>query len=740
MLAVEVGFLVVRLVGGKLMAANESAFKKQVHRVVERRSAYPIVFGLHAGVERLDVEVAVLGVDFAKNGIAFRSLALPSIDEVAGENVTYVVELCIRHGVVGPKGKGRFSPRTLQPMKRVILLIIGLSAAGAVFGQSKSEVQRFQKAMELLRSSPPQVEKARVALEKLTASSPTYAAAWVGLGEAYSAFAPFDAAKARHAFVRGAEAGAERQAMFRWMHNAMNQGWYAHADSAASAYLDLPKTPGAQRVEAEKIRASARFAQSAVLRPEDYAFRRLSDSVNRMDMNYFPSISGDNATLYFTARQRSEQSDEVILASQRTSVDWGAAQPLPGSLNTRGNEGAVSIRGDQRVMAFAACERGDGYGSCDIYFSIRRADGTWSEAQNAGPAINTTQWESQPCLSADGRELFFVRESRQGQGNANIWRAELREGRWVDVRPLPATINTPGMESTPFLHADGRSLYFASDGHLGLGGTDLYLSRRLNDTTWSVPQHLAYPLNDHLDNFGLVVRPDGSEAFLARGGMYEGAERVDLYQLSLPKAYQPTPILWWTVWVADRTTGRPVPQSEWSISDPERSATVAHRGPNYQVALPLGSPRGFQIQAPGYELLSERKVLGERSSDARTDTLWLDPIKSGQRTRLENVYFATDSDVLLPESRPELQSLAAWLKANPNVRVQIQGHTDNQGSAAYNLDLSRRRAEGVYRELMLQGVDSNRLEFKGFGMTKPVDSNDSEQGRARNRRTEILIL
>ncbi len=740
MLAVEVGLFVVGLIRGKLVPANQTAFEKQVHGVVQRGPAHSVVLGLHARVERLDVEVPILGVDFAQNGIAFRSLALPSVDKVAGENVTYVVELCFRHGVVGPKGKGRFSPRTLQPMKRVILLVIGLCASSTVFGQSKTEVQRFQKAMELLRSSPPQVEKARAALHKLTASNPSYAAAWVGLGEAYSAFAPFDPIQAREAFVRGAAAGAERQAMFRWMHNAMDQGWYTHADSAASAYLELPKTPGAQRVEAEKIRASARFAQSAVLRPEDYAFRRLSDSVNILDMNYFPSISGDNATLYFTARQRSEQSDEVILASQRSSAGWAAAQVLPGSLNTRGNEGAVSIRGDQRVMAFAACERGDGYGSCDIYFSIRRADGTWSEAQNAGPAINTTQWESQPCLSADGRELFFVRESRQGQGNANIWRAVLREGRWVDVQPLPSTINTPGMESTPFLHADGCSLYFASDGHLGLGGTDLYLSRRVNDTTWSVPQHLAYPLNDHLDNFGLVVRPDGSEAFLARGGMYEGGERVDLYQLSLPKAFRPTPILWWTVWVVDRATRRPVPQSEWSISDPERAATVAHRGPNYQVALPLGSPRGFQIQAPGYQLLSERKVLGERSSDARTDTLWLDPIKSGQRTRLENVYFATDSDVLLPESRPELQSLAAWLKANPGVRVQIQGHTDNQGSAAYNLDLSRRRAEGVYRELILQGIDTKRLEFNGFGMSKPVESNDSEQGRARNRRTEILIL
>lgn len=740
MLAVEVGLFVVGLICGKLVPANQTAFEKQVHGIVQRGPAHPVVLGLHARVERLDVEVPILGVDFAQNGIAFRSLALPSVDEVAGENVTYVVELCFRHRVVGPKGKGRFSPRTLQPMKRVILLVIGLCASSAVFGQSKSEVQRFQKAMELLRTSPPQVEKARAALHKLTASNPSYAAAWVGLGEAYSAFAPLDPIQAREAFVRGAAAGAERQAMFRWMHNAMEQGWYAHADSAASAYLELPKTPGAQRSEAEKIRASARFAQSAVLRPEDYAFRRLSDSVNILDMNYFPSISGDNATLYFTARQRSEQSDEVILASQRTSAGWAAAQVLPGSLNTRGNEGAVSIRGDQRVMAFAACERGDGYGSCDIYFSIRRADGTWSEAQNAGPAINTTQWESQPCLSADGRELFFVRESRQGQGNANIWRAVLREGRWVDVQPLPSTINTPGMESTPFLHADGRSLYFASDGHLGMGGTDLYLSRRVNDTTWSVPQHLAYPLNDHLDNFGLVVRPDGAEAFLARGGMYEGGERVDLYQLSLPKAFRPTPILWWTVWVVDRTTRRPVSQSEWSISDPEHSATVAHRGPNYQVALPLGSPRGFQIQAPGYQLLSERKVLGERSSDARTDTLWLEPIKSGQRTRLENVYFATDSDVLLPESRPELQSLAAWLKANPSVRVQIQGHTDNQGSAVYNLDLSRRRAEGVYRELILQGIDSNRLEFNGFGMSKPVESNETEQGRARNRRTEVLIL
>lgn len=625
-------------------------------------------------------------------------------------------------------------------MGRRFLLIVGLAMALVVRGQSKADVQRFQKAMEFLRRQPPQVEKARETLEKLTASNPTYAAAWVGLGEAYSAFPPYDALKARDAFVRGASAGAERQAMFRWMHNAMIQGWYDHADSAASAYLELPKTPKTQRAEAEQVRASARFAKAAVLRPENYKFKRLGDSVNVLDMNYFPSISGDNATLYFTARQRSEQSDEMILATRRTNEQWSKAIPLQGGLNTRGNEGAVSIRGDQRVMAFAACDRGDGYGSCDIYFSMQRQDGTWTEAQNAGPEINTTQWESQPCLSADGRELFFVRESRQGQGNANIWRAVLRDGRWVDVAPLPAGINTPGMESTPFLHADGRSLYFASDGHVGMGGTDLFLSRRLNDTVWSVPQHLGYPLNDHLDNFGLVVRPDGAEAFLARGGLNQEAERVDLYQLSLPEAYRPTPILWWTVWVSDRATGEPVSQSEWTISDPERNISFAHKGPNYQVALPLGSPLGFQIQAQGYQLLSERKVLGQRSADARIDTLWLDPIQAGQRTRLENVYFATDSDVLLAESQPELASLTAWLKSNPTVRVQIQGHTDNQGTAAYNLDLSRRRAEGIMFELINQGIESNRLESIGYGMSNPVESNDTEEGRARNRRTEIVIL
>lgn len=297
------------------------------------------------------------------------------------------------------------------------------------------------------------------------------------------------------------------------------------------------------------------------------------------------------------------------------------------------------------------------------------------------------------------------------------------------------------MESTPFLHADGKTLYFASDGRPGMGGSDLYMSRRLTDSTWSEPQHLAYPLNDHLDNFGLVVRPDGTEAFLARGGLaYSDVDRVDLYRLSLPKAYRPTPILWWTVWVADQTTRQPVASAVWTIASPEGSAPVTHKGASYQVALPEGSPRGFQIQAAGYQLLSERKVLDVRNADARVDTLWLQPIRAGQRTRLENLYFATDSDVLLPESQPELVSLAAWLAANPTVRVRIEGHTDNQGSAAYNLDLSTRRARGVYLELINKGIDSNRLEFNGFGLSKPIESNETERGRARNRRTEILIL
>ena len=626
-------------------------------------------------------------------------------------------------------------------MLRRIFLLAVLGFPVLLLAQSKAEVLRFQKAMELLRSKPPQVAKARTLLEKLLSSNPDYAAAWVTLGEAYSAFEPLDDQKARDAFVRGAASGAERQAMFRWTTNAMLQGWYVHADSAATAYLALPKTPSAQRQEAERIRASARFAQSALRRPGDYAFSRLSDSVNQLELNYFPSISGDNASLYFTARQPSARGDEVIMASRRVKGAWSKAFALPGGLNTIGNEGAVSIRGDQKLMAFAACEREEGYGSCDIYFSFLRPDGSWSEAQNAGPAINTGQWESQPCLSADGRELFFVRESRQGDGTANIWHARLRDGRWTQVAPLPAPINSIGAESTPFLHADGKTLYFASSGREGMGGLDLYLSRRTSDSTWSEPQHLPPPLNDHLDNFGLVVRPDGKEAFFARGGLLgEGAGRVDLYQLSLPETYQPSPILWWTVWVADRAKGSLIPDAKWKISDPEQAVVVDHQGPSYQVALVEGSPRGFQIQAAGYQMLSERRILTERSTDSQMDTLWLQPIESGQRTRLENLYFATDSEVLLPQSRPELLSLVAWLKANSKVRVCIEGHTDNVGSPSYNLDLSERRAKGVVLELINEGVDSNQLEFRGYGLSKPLESNQTEQGRARNRRTEVLIL
>ena len=309
------------------------------------------------------------------------------------------------------------------------------------------------------------------------------------------------------------------------------------------------------------------------------------------------------------------------------------------------------------------------------------------------------------------------------------------------MAPLPAPINSIGAESTPFLHADGKTLYFASSGREGMGGLDLYLSRRTSDSTWSEPQHLPPPLNDHLDNFGLVVRPDGKEAFFARGGILgDAAGRVDLYQLSLPESYRPSPILWWTVWVADRVKGGLVADAQWKISDFEQSRVLDHKGSSYQVALVEGSPRGFQIQAAGYQMLSERRILTERSKDSQMDTLWLQPIESGQRTRLENLYFATDSEALLPQSRPELLSLVAWLKANSKVRVCIEGHTDSVGSSAYNLDLSERRAKGIVLELINEGVDRNQLEYKGYGLSKPIESNQTEQGRARNRRTEVLIL
>ncbi|MFV0366535.1 MAG: OmpA family protein [Mangrovibacterium sp.] len=397
---------------------------------------------------------------------------------------------------------------------------------------------------------------------------------------------------------------------------------------------------------------------------------RLSSNVNSTFNEYWPCVSINDSLLTFTRLMTNERiPQEDFYQSMKTDDSgWGKATPLR-ELNTSQNEGAQSISADDELFFFAACNREDGYGSCDIYYS-RRLNGSWSSPNNAGAIINSKAWESQPSIAADGTYLYFSSNRTGGKGKKDIWRCELNgfdnQGKLLcgKLENLGDSINTAGDEISPFIHPDGESLYFSSDTWDGLGKHDIFLARWKTDFTWSKAQNIGYPINSYRNEQGFVVSANGKTAYYASD--IDRKTGHDIYSFNLPETVRPTPVI-----------------------------------PNF----------------------------GK-----------LEKLAVGNSIVLQHIFFNYNSFELLPESHNELDKLVSLFSEFPKLQIEIGGHTDNQGSQEYNLKLSSQRAEAVYNYLVESGIDKKLLSFKGYGAIMPIESNDTEEGRAQNRRTEFKII
>ncbi|MCR4659703.1 MAG: OmpA family protein [Bacteroidales bacterium] len=301
--------------------------------------------------------------------------------------------------------------------------------------------------------------------------------------------------------------------------------------------------------EADLGLRTARFRHNAILNPVPFKPINLGPNVNTADDEYLPSLTADDHTLIFTRRLPRRNSttaetpyEEDFYISQYDTMElgWGPAARMAEPLNSTDNEGAQTISFDGRIMIFTACNRRDGHGRCDLYISVRRGD-KWGRPRNLGSVVNSSAWEAQPSLSVDGRTLYFVSNRRGGYGGSDIWETHYVDGHWTTPRNLGPVINTPGDETAPFIHFDNRTLYFASTGHIGMGGSDLFISRRVDDTTWGEPKNLGYPLNTLADENNLIVSPDGRTALFS-SDRYEGYGRQDLYSFILPPDRRPTAV------------------------------------------------------------------------------------------------------------------------------------------------------------------------------------------------------
>ncbi len=506
----------------------------------------------------------------------------------------------------------------------------------------------------------------------------------------------------------------------------------------AQQYLSQPLlNPGAMR-KSEQIIRNAQFAAEAKKNPVPFQPKNLGAAINTEHWEYFPYMTPDGKLLAFTRLQNNQ---EDIYVSTKTEKGFSPAVSLGNIINTADNEGAETMNADGTLLFFTACNRMDGYGSCDIYFS-QKLKGNWTAAMGIGKPINTSAWEAQPSFSSDGRTLYFASSRPGGLGGEDIWVSYLDEQlKWSEPQNLGPNINTANDDQCPFIHADNQTLYFTSAGWPGMGGGDIYISRK-TDTGWTKAENLGYPINTETDDNGLAVSYDGKMAFLA-SNRENGFGGLDIYSFELPEKMQPKRITYLKATVRDAVT-KQLLQANYSMTDLEtkkESKGVTQNG-SFFATLEVNKNNALQIQQEGYLFYSRNINLTAEASATKPFEMevLLQPISANGKITLNNVFFDFDKSELKPESFAELDKLVELLLKNPAVKMEIAGHTDSKGDKKYNLLLSQKRAESVMEYLLKKGIDKLRLTAKGYGDTQPVAPNDTEENQAKNRRTEVKVL
>ena len=521
-------------------------------------------------------------------------------------------------------------------------------------------------------------------------------------------------------------------------------GEFKKALNAVDRFLKLPGLNASSIQAAQYRKKSFEFAVTLdQLYPERAAIKieNGGDSINSAFSEYYPTLTIDGRQLIITRRTRGSADEDFFTSVLKEGI-WRKAIPLYGKINTSYKEGAQQITPDGNWMVFSAKDYPEGLGSFDIYLAFQTENG-WSERIHAGAVINSEYWESAPCLSPDKRQLYFASDRPGGFGGTDLYvSTRLANGKWTAPQNLGPVINTSGDESCPFMHADNQTLYFNSNGHQGYGGTDLFLAKKI-DQGFTAPQNLGYPLNTIDDEGSLFVTSDALTGFFA-SDRADSKGGLDIYSIQLYNGIQPNASSWVEGRIYDSLNGKGISglvevvdlQSKVIISEVE-----ADEEGNYLSILPSGKNYAFNVSKKGYLFFSGRFLMKEVVEQKKfVYNIPLQPLQEGTKMILNNIQFESGKHELLPESFIELDKLLAILKENPRLKVQIVGHTDNIGNDNENLLLSNQRAKIVLNYFTSKGIAVERLTSKGMGAQQPVSDNHTEEGRALNRRTEMIIL
>ncbi len=498
--------------------------------------------------------------------------------------------------------------------------------------------------------------------------------------------------------------------------------------------------------------------------------------INSQYNEYKPVISADESVMMFTACRPNTTGGQIatdindyyedIYISTKKDGKWTATENLGAPVNTVNHDANSGLSADgQKLLIYVGFNNGDLYES--------QLNGiSWSIPVKMNKNINTMYHESSASYSPDGKSVYFVSDKPGGLGSGDIYiSTKDAKGEWGVAVNMGSVINTPYGEESVFIHPDGKTLYFSSQGHGTMGGYDIFKST-YEKNKWTTPQNIGYPINTTGDDVFFVVSASGLHGYYSSTGYYGGN---DIFMVTIvPQEKQMTlntednllanldaPVKETVIAqkivikesqltilkgvVTDNITGKPV-EATIEIIDNEKNIVVATFKSNsatgkYLVSLPAGKNYGFSVNKQGYLFHSENiDIPANAAFKEVTKDITFKPMEVGNKVVLNNIFFNYNESSIREQSRGEIERLALMMFKNPAVKIEISGHSDSKGTDDYNQKLSEARAKSVVDYLIMLDVEPERLTFKGYGKNRPVASNDTDEGRALNRRTEVEII
>ena len=631
-------------------------------------------------------------------------------------------------------------------------VLMAMAGTGAHAAASKKQIQQYEKAVILMNEG--QYKEALPIFKKLVAEDKNFVDASWSLADLYGRMG--DDYKRIQTLQRVANPKVDR-----YWNSLMRLAAVYHEtcnyNEAINTYKKVPEQQTGYYKLAQRRIAECEGALQYMKKPVPFVAKNMGPDINTVYDDYWPSVTADEGLFSLTVKLNKREGEssfgkgvheDIFVSKKQDDGKWGKATNVGQSINTINNEGAQSFSLDGRYMFFVACDRKDGMGGCDIYYSMRQGDG-WTRAVNAGGVINTRAWETDPCLSPTGDKLYFASTRPGGQGKSDIWVADVKINpngslAFSNVRNLGPKVNSKEDELSPFIHADNHTLFYSSRGLGGLGNYDIFVSY-LEDGQWSEPKNIGYPLNTCRDEIGFVVNAYGDKAYFSSNGQEKNGRGREIYQITLQEGnYKPMKRMKYARGkIVDAETKQPVmaqidvysiknnKKVFKSISDPKTGDFVS--------CVPDGEDAGVNVDRKGYLFYSEYFGEGQKVTFPK-EGVKMEKIEVGKKITLKNIFFDFDKYSLREASHHELDRLVQFLKDNPQVRVRLCGHTDAKGNHDYNVTLSENRAKVAYDYIVKRRIDPKRLEYKGYGPDQPVATNKTPEGRALNRRTEVVII